>query len=184
LEFESLPLRIIAISEAYWNENLDSARAKHESRLSCRITYDISTRQSHVNRLSTFRRRIPSYRPLDVGSASRHIIMPRREMRALEAWLTCEAGPYRRRRLERRQSGKGEHTMTYHDKIQLTIIIIAPPDQAEEGDRIFRSHAPWMEATHHRTGSKALLTYNVSKAPELSNPMDFNSARQETRASS
>jgi hypothetical protein len=66
--------------------------------------------------------------------------------------------------------------MTYHDKIQLTIVIIAPPDQAEEGDRIFRSHAPWMEATHHRTGPKALLTYNVSKAPELSNPTDFNSA--------
>jgi hypothetical protein len=45
-----------------------------------------------------------------------------------------------------------------------------------EGDRIFRSHAPWMEATHHRTGAKALLTYNVSKGPELSNPMDLNSA--------
>jgi hypothetical protein len=66
--------------------------------------------------------------------------------------------------------------MTYHDKIQLTIIIVAPPDQVTEGDRIFRSHAPWMEATHHRTGAKALLSYNVSKGPELSNPMDLNSA--------
>ena len=66
--------------------------------------------------------------------------------------------------------------MTYHDKIQLTAIIVAPPDQVEEGDRIFRSHAPWMEATHQRTGEKALLSYNVSKAPELSNPMDLNSA--------
>ncbi len=66
--------------------------------------------------------------------------------------------------------------MTYHNKIQLTAIIIAPPDQVTEGDRIFRSHAPWMEATHHRTGAKALLSYNVSKAPELSNPMDLNSA--------
>ena len=66
--------------------------------------------------------------------------------------------------------------MTYHDKIQLTIIIVAPPDQVAEGDRIFRSHAPWMEATHHRTGAKALLSYNVSKGPELSNPMDLNSA--------
>ena len=66
--------------------------------------------------------------------------------------------------------------MTYHDKIQLTIVIVAPSDQAEEGERIFRSHAPWMEATHHRSGAKALLTYNVSKAPELSNPMDLNSA--------
>jgi hypothetical protein len=45
-----------------------------------------------------------------------------------------------------------------------------------EGDRIFRSHGPWMEATHHRKGDKALLSYNVSKAPELSNPLDLNSA--------
>ena len=66
--------------------------------------------------------------------------------------------------------------MTYHDKIQLTLIIIAPPDQAAEGDRLFRSHGSWMESTHHRTGEKALLSYNVSKGPELSNPMDLNSA--------
>ena len=66
--------------------------------------------------------------------------------------------------------------MTYHDKTQLTLIIIAPPDQAEEGDRLFRSHGSWMEATHHRSGAKALLSYNVSKGPELSNPMDLNSA--------
>ena len=55
-------------------------------------------------------------------------------------------------------------------------IIIAPSDQAEEGDRIFQSHASWMEATHHRAGEKALLSYTVSKAQELSNPMDLKSA--------
>ena len=66
--------------------------------------------------------------------------------------------------------------MANHGKIQLTFIIVAPPDQVDEGERIFRSHAPWMEATHHRGGDKALLTYDVSKAPELSNPMDPNSA--------
>jgi hypothetical protein len=33
-----------------------------------------------------------------------------------------------------------------------------------------------MRATHHRDGDKALLTYNVSRAPELSNPLDQNSA--------
>ena len=66
--------------------------------------------------------------------------------------------------------------MAYHGKIQLTLVFVAPPDQVMEGDRIFRSHAPWMEATHHRSGDKALLSYNVSKAPELSNPMDPNSA--------
>ena len=36
--------------------------------------------------------------------------------------------------------------MTYHDKTQLTLVIIAPPDQAEEGDRLFKSHGVWMEA--------------------------------------
>ena len=66
--------------------------------------------------------------------------------------------------------------MAHHGKTHLTFIISAPPDQVEEGDRIFRSHAPWMEATHHRSGDKALLSYNVSKAPELSNPMDPESA--------
>jgi hypothetical protein len=66
--------------------------------------------------------------------------------------------------------------MAYHNKIQLTLIIIAPADQVAEGDRIFRSHGAWMESTHYRTGEKALLSYNVSKAPELSNPMDLNSA--------
>jgi hypothetical protein len=65
--------------------------------------------------------------------------------------------------------------MTYHNKIQLILIIIAPPDQVAEGDRIFKSHGAWMEATHHRTGEKALLSYNVSKGPELST-MDPNSA--------
>ena len=62
--------------------------------------------------------------------------------------------------------------MTYHDKIQLTAIIIAPPDQVAEGDRLFKSHAAWMEATHYRTGEKALLSYNVSKMKELSGDLD------------
>lgn len=66
--------------------------------------------------------------------------------------------------------------MTYHNKSQITLIIIAPPDQVAEGDRCFKSHATWMEATHYRTGEKALLSYNVSKGPELSDPTDPNSA--------
>ena len=66
--------------------------------------------------------------------------------------------------------------MAYHGKTQLTFVIIAPPDQVKEGERLFASHAPWMKATHHRDGDKALLTYNVSKGPELSNPFDQNSA--------
>ena len=66
--------------------------------------------------------------------------------------------------------------MTNIGKTQLTYVFSVPSDQVAEGDRIFRSHGPWMKATHHREGGKALLSYNVSKAPELSNPMDPNSA--------
>jgi hypothetical protein len=66
--------------------------------------------------------------------------------------------------------------MSHKGKIQVVLVFVAPPDQVEEGDRIFRSHGPWMEATHHRTGDKTLLSYNLSKAPELSNPLDLNSA--------
>jgi hypothetical protein len=57
-------------------------------------------------------------------------------------------------------------------KTQLLLVIVAPVDQEAEGDRLFRSHQTWMEATHHRTGEKALLSYNVSKAPQVENPMD------------
>jgi hypothetical protein len=70
----------------------------------------------------------------------------------------------------------GEPTMKYHDKIQLTLMIIAPPDQAAEGDRLFKSHGVWMESTHYRDGEKALLSYNVSKEQERTNPTDLNSA--------
>ena len=53
--------------------------------------------------------------------------------------------------------------MSHKGKIQLMFIFVASPDQVAEGDRIFRSHGPWMEATHHRTGDKTLLSYNLSK---------------------
>jgi hypothetical protein len=66
--------------------------------------------------------------------------------------------------------------MSQQGKIQLTYVIIAPPHLVEEGDRLFRSHAPWMKATHPREGEKALLSYTVSKAPELSNPLDSSSS--------
>lgn len=65
--------------------------------------------------------------------------------------------------------------MAHKGKIQLIYVISAPPDEVDEGDRIFQSHASWMKATHHRNGSKALLSYDVSKVPELSNPMDPDS---------
>ena len=54
--------------------------------------------------------------------------------------------------------------MSQKGKIQLAFIIVAPPDLVAEGDRIFKTHAPWLGATHPRSGDKALLSYNVSKA--------------------
>jgi len=66
--------------------------------------------------------------------------------------------------------------MAHTGKVQLTYVIVAPPEEVAEGDRLFASHAPWMASTHHRTGDKALLIYDVSKAPELSNPFDSSSA--------
>jgi hypothetical protein len=66
--------------------------------------------------------------------------------------------------------------MAHRGKIQLTIVISSPADLEAEGDRLFASHQQWMERTHQRDGDKALLSYDVSKAPELSNPMDTSSA--------
>ena len=74
--------------------------------------------------------------------------------------------------------------MAYHDKIQLTFTYIVPPDQVAEGDRLFQSHGSWMASTHHRTGEKALLSYNLAKGPELSNPMDPTLLRPATHVSS
>jgi len=69
-----------------------------------------------------------------------------------------------------------EHAMAHHGNVQLTFVIVAPPELEAEGDRIFKNHAVWMEKTHHRDGDKALLVYDVSKVAELSNPMDPTSA--------
>ena len=51
----------------------------------------------------------------------------------------------------------------------------ATPDLVEEGDRIWRSHAAWMERTHDREGDKALLLYNLVKGPELEDQSDPSS---------
>jgi hypothetical protein len=66
--------------------------------------------------------------------------------------------------------------MSHEGKTQVTFIFAATPDQVAEGDRIFASHAAWMEQSHHREGELALLRYNVAKGPELSNPLDPSSS--------
>lgn len=62
--------------------------------------------------------------------------------------------------------------MAYEGKSQLLITFVAPADKVAEIDRLVASHAAWMADTHHREGSKALLSYSFSKGPELANPMD------------
>ena len=66
--------------------------------------------------------------------------------------------------------------MSHEGKTQLTFVIVAPADLVAEGDALFAKHRAWMESTHHRDGDKALLSYTVSKAPEVENPMDPTSA--------
>jgi len=65
--------------------------------------------------------------------------------------------------------------MSHSGNLQFLVVISASPEQVAEGDRIFNSHADWMERTHYKDGNKALLTYDVSKTAEMENPMDPNS---------
>jgi hypothetical protein len=68
-----------------------------------------------------------------------------------------------------------EDEMSYEGKRQITLTCTVTPDLVAEGDRIFASHAEWMERTHYRDGDLALLRYNIVKGPELSNPLDPSS---------
>lgn len=62
--------------------------------------------------------------------------------------------------------------MATKGKTQLLLTFVATPDKVPEIDRMIQSHAEWMAKTHHHDGSKALLSYNFSKGPELENPLD------------
>lgn len=62
--------------------------------------------------------------------------------------------------------------MNYRGKVHLTFVFKADQANVAEGDRLFASHNAWMARTHHRDGDKALLTYNVSKGEDPSNPLD------------
>jgi hypothetical protein len=65
--------------------------------------------------------------------------------------------------------------MSSTGKSHLVITFVATPDKVETVDRLIASHAAWMADTHQREGSKALLSYNFSKGPELANPIDPSS---------
>jgi hypothetical protein len=62
--------------------------------------------------------------------------------------------------------------MDYTGKVHLVFIFKAEQADVAEGDRLFASHKEWMAKTHHRDGEKALLTYNVSKGGDPSDPFD------------
>lgn len=62
--------------------------------------------------------------------------------------------------------------MSHQGKVQYTSVLIVPPELVDDVERMFESHASWMEETHHREGDRALLLYNVARAPERSNPLD------------
>ena len=61
--------------------------------------------------------------------------------------------------------------MAHMGKSHLIIMFTVGPDDVAEGDRIFASHGEWMKG-HPREGDAALLSYTISKGPELSNPLD------------
>jgi hypothetical protein len=62
--------------------------------------------------------------------------------------------------------------MAKKGKTQLLITWVASPHKVAEIDRMVESHGSWMAKTHHREGSNALLSYDLSKGPELENPLD------------
>jgi len=62
--------------------------------------------------------------------------------------------------------------MSFDGKSHLLITFVATPERVDEVDRLVASHAKWMADTHHREGSKALLSYSFSKGPEFANPLD------------
>ena len=59
-------------------------------------------------------------------------------------------------------------------KTNIVVMWTVGADDVAEGDRIFESHVDWMTG-HPRDGDTALLSYKISKGPELSNPVDPNS---------
>jgi hypothetical protein len=56
-------------------------------------------------------------------------------------------------------------------KTNIVVMWTVAPEDVAEGDRIFESHVEWMQG-HAREGDTALLSYRISKGPELSNPVD------------
>ena len=65
--------------------------------------------------------------------------------------------------------------MANKGKTQLLITFVATPEKVSEVDRLVESHGSYMAKTHDRDGSHALVSYDLSKGPELENPLDPSS---------
>ena len=65
--------------------------------------------------------------------------------------------------------------MSEMEKSHIVVMWTVGPDDVAEGDRVFEKHAKWMTG-HDREGGTALRRYNISKGPELSNPLDPSSS--------
>lgn len=64
--------------------------------------------------------------------------------------------------------------MSNMGKTHIVIMLTVGEEDVAEWDRIFASHGEWMKG-HPREGDAALLSYSISKGPELSNPLDPSS---------
>lgn len=65
--------------------------------------------------------------------------------------------------------------MAQKGNTMITMVFTVGPADVSEGDRIFTSHAKWMEKTHHKDGELEMLSYNVAKGIEYVNPLDPSS---------
>jgi hypothetical protein len=70
--------------------------------------------------------------------------------------------------------GRKDIGMSNMGKTHIIIMWTVGEGDVAEWDRIFASHGEWMKG-HPREGEAALLSYTISKGPELSNPLDPNS---------
>jgi len=66
------------------------------------------------------------------------------------------------------------HDMANMGKSHIIIVWVIGSAHEAEGDRLFESHGKWMEG-HPRSGEEALISYSISKGPELADPLDPNS---------
>ena len=63
--------------------------------------------------------------------------------------------------------------MNFNGKTHVAMVFVATPDLEAEGDRIFKSHAAWMEETHYQEGEKELLQYTVAKSTDKEGNIHF-----------